>query len=184
MLQKIINLLVTKFQPSWKSTKISFCTDPAYTRRRIKWPDKRLDITPSRSSDGVRKMKSTIGWGNRPLRLIATCCCTALINVIMGVHRGGQEGALAPPPAPSLADQNSMFFDFLLRKVVSFWVFFRQILPSPRKKSADALERNYMKMQHHVVNTCWNSVLPLGSQGIRGERPLSLKLFYCQNTLE
>ena len=30
-------------------------------------------------------------------------------NVIsMGVRRGGQEGALAPP----LADQNSMFFDF------------------------------------------------------------------------
>jgi len=28
----------------------------------------------------------------------------------MGVRRGGQEGGLAPP---SLAGQNSMFFDFL-----------------------------------------------------------------------
>jgi hypothetical protein len=33
----------------------------------------------------------------------------------MGVRRGGQEGALAPP-LPPLADKNSMFFDFFERK--------------------------------------------------------------------
>jgi len=32
---------------------------------------------------------------------------------LMGVRRGGQEGALDPPP---LASQNSMFFDFFSRK--------------------------------------------------------------------
>ncbi len=35
------------------------------------------------------------------------------LNVSMGVQRGGQEGALAPPPGPPPLDgQNSMFFDF------------------------------------------------------------------------
>jgi len=37
--------------------------------------------------------------------------------MIMGVRRGGQGGPWPPPPAP-LADQNSMFFNFLW-KIVS-----------------------------------------------------------------
>ena len=57
----------------------------------------------------------------------------------MGVRRGGQ--------GPPLAGQNSKFFVFFLRKIVSFYMFVRQIvcfcppwkiLPSFGKKSADA----------------------------------------------
>jgi len=64
----------------------------------------------------------------------------------MGVRRGGQEGALTP-----LADQNSMFFDFLEENSM-FLGFFRQIvcfgppwkiLPSPGKKYADAHGTNF-----------------------------------------
>jgi len=65
----------------------------------------------------------------------------------MGVRRGGQEVAHAPPPRP-LASQNSMFFEeniiflgvlgansmFLPPPPPAPW----KILPSPGKKSADA----------------------------------------------
>jgi len=40
--------------------------------------------------------------------------------LFIGVHRGGKEGAFAPPRPPPLADQNSMFCNFFKIKEVCF----------------------------------------------------------------
>jgi len=59
----------------------------------------------------------------------------------MRVRRGGQEGALAPPPWPAknicfstFFEDNSIFFGYFYRKIVFFCPPPWKILPSPGKK--------------------------------------------------
>jgi len=84
----------------------------------------------------------------------------------LGVHRGGQQGALPPPP---LAGQSSMFFDFLgensmflggFRQIVCFCPFPWKLLPSHGKTSADAhaiVEYNILTVKEtfdHWLSMC------------------------------
>ena len=68
----------------------------------------------------------------------------------MGVRNGGQEGALAPPPPPSLAGQNSMFFDLFSEKYVAYFlVLFRQISCfCPPGKCCPPLEKSLRTPMH------------------------------------